>query len=252
MLNTLTWVPASSVAYDYVIPGGVRIRSGVAGNYFWNCPINLPAGSTIQSISVHVNPGGAGRTVNLARYDGSNPTFVDIKSAASSAGNAVETVTVAAIDHVVLPAPWQYRIDNFTLSGTAALYGGLVITSPLLPDSSPWRAVRVYDTRTGGQSRLAPNEERIVCAGAARAGHRAGCRGRPRRQRRRWAAVTSRSLPRTSSGPAIEELVVTTPVCARRCAWRPSRAARRGIGGCRPPVVPAAVPLVVRGLHATG
>jgi hypothetical protein len=157
MLNTLSFVPISSNTYTYVTPGGLSSTN----SQIWNCPIDLPAGSTIQGVSLYINPGGTARGFTVSRYNGAAPTVVNIGSGTSSTGNAPETVT-AAFNHVVLGPPWAYRIAGLSLTSTAVLYGGVVNYLPAPEGFIALPApVRVYDTR-GVLPRLAPNEERIV------------------------------------------------------------------------------------------
>lgn len=150
MLNTLDWVAINATAYTYVPPGGLT----PAATDFFNCAVDLEPGSTILSVSVYLNPGGSTRNVTLGRYDGATPTFANVKSATSTAGSAIETVTIADINHVVLGAPWAYRIGNLSLGTTATLYGGSIsylppveAVDPAQPQFFPITPVRVYDSR---------------------------------------------------------------------------------------------------------
>jgi hypothetical protein len=159
MINTLHFVAVNNASYSYVAPGGLR----PATSDFWNCPVDLPAGSTIQSVSVYLNPGGTSRFINLARYNPAAASFTDIQGTNSTAGNAVETATIANVNHVVLGAPWTYRIDNLSLGNTGVIYGASATYLPPPQGFVPISPIpRVYNTRDGGLPKLANAEERIV------------------------------------------------------------------------------------------
>src|SRR5262249_50925095 len=80
ILNTLDFVPITSGNYAYVVPGGVKpVAAG-----FWNCPVTLPPGTTIQKIDLFINPGGTARPFSLTRYNGTVPNFNIVASATTT------------------------------------------------------------------------------------------------------------------------------------------------------------------------
>lgn len=162
VLNTLSFVPVSTQAYAYVSPGGVRPATG-AGSQWWNCPINLPAGATIQSFSLHLNPGGAARGFEITRYNMATPTYATVASGLSGNGSAPTTVTINNINHVVLASPWAYRMDNFYISDAATIFGATVTYLPAPSGFIPLSPTqRVYNSRDSALPKFAAGEERTV------------------------------------------------------------------------------------------
>lgn len=162
ILNTLSFVPVNAQLYDYVVPGGVTPRSG-AGSDWWNCPIDLPAGSTIQSLALHLNPAGSARGFYITRYNMAVPAYATVVSGSSGSGSAPTTATIASINHVVLPSPWAYRIDNLSLSNPAAVYGATVTYLPPPAGYIPVSPVqRVYNSRDSALPKFGAGEERTI------------------------------------------------------------------------------------------
>jgi hypothetical protein len=158
-LNTLQFQPLSAAPYTYVSPGGLASAAGE----FWACPVDLPPGSIIQSVSLYLNTNGVAEDYDLRRFNGAVPAFTNVANAIATATVGVQTVTAASINELVLAPPWAYRITNLTLSAGQALYGGHLTYLPPPHGFIPVSPIpRVVNTRDLGQPKLAGGEERIV------------------------------------------------------------------------------------------
>jgi hypothetical protein len=121
-LGAIDFQPDSSNSYVFVAPGGVRATSGF-GRFL--AGLRLPVGSRILGVRVYLNPNGQSRDVFLLRFRPRNLGAELLASATSTAGNAVETVSLA-LSHHDMQDDWSYHLGAHIENGGAHLYGARI------------------------------------------------------------------------------------------------------------------------------
>lgn len=168
---------SAGLTSTYVSPGGVRFTAGFS---WFVAGLRLPVGAIITGAQVFLNPTGTAGVAELARYRPLTPVKEVLAAQSSTAGAAVEAVTLP-LTHAVDPA-WNYILLSPLMSSSGPiLYGGAVTYTvppdPPFPEIPPPAAPpvglfvpfaganpRVYDSRSGG-GQLAANEERVIPLG---------------------------------------------------------------------------------------
>lgn len=168
-LGAIAFQPVSSADYEYIPPGGVRVTNVVNNSAFFNADLRLPAGSTIMSARVFLNPNnGTPRNCRITRYQPLTPAFETVANGNSTNGLGIEAFDLAISGggtHVI-DAEFNYRFDNLQLAANGAiLYGAEVTYLPAAGGFTPFTgAPRVYDSRSTND-RLEPDAERTIDLG---------------------------------------------------------------------------------------